>query len=111
MKRILITWKSNNGVVMGAKVEDDVDTNTIQEELNNAKPSDPTEILTKYIEKSINEAIEVFKGLGAQVKEIELTNLETKISISLVPRCQDRNKIFFLIISVFFSIICTLIEQ
>tara|TARA_R110002020_G_scaffold245759_3_gene459426 strand:+ start:98 stop:316 length:219 start_codon:yes stop_codon:yes gene_type:complete len=52
MKRILITWKSNNGVVMGAKVEDDVDTNTIQEELNNAKPSDPTEILTKYIEKS-----------------------------------------------------------
>lgn len=52
MKRILISWDSSNGIVMGAKVDDDVDTNTIQEELNNAKPSDPTEILTKYIEKS-----------------------------------------------------------
>jgi hypothetical protein len=52
MKRILINWESSNGIVMGAKVEDDVDVFTIQEELNNATPSDPTEILTKYIEKS-----------------------------------------------------------
>ena len=37
MKRILISWDSSNGIVMGAKVDDDVDTNTIQEELNNAK--------------------------------------------------------------------------
>ena len=36
---------------MGAQVEDDVDPNIIQEELNNENPSDPTQILTKYITK------------------------------------------------------------
>jgi hypothetical protein len=51
MKRILISWKSKNGIVMGAQVEDDVDPNIIQEELNNENPSDPTQILTKYITK------------------------------------------------------------
>lgn len=51
MKRILISWKSKNGIVMGAQVEDDVDPNIIQEELNNENPADPTQILTKYITK------------------------------------------------------------
>ena len=34
MKRILISWKSKNGIIMGAQVDDDVDVNIIQEELN-----------------------------------------------------------------------------
>ena len=51
MKRILISWKSKNGIIMGAQVDDDVDTNVIQEELNNENPADPTQILTKYITK------------------------------------------------------------
>ena len=51
MKRILISWKSKNGVIMGAQVDDDVDVNIIQEELNNENPADPTQILTKYITK------------------------------------------------------------
>ena len=51
MKRILISWKSKNGIIMGAQVDDDVDVNIIQEELNNDNPADPTQILTKYITK------------------------------------------------------------
>jgi len=51
MKRILISWKSKNGIIMGAQVNDDVDVNIIQEELNNENPADPTQILTKYITK------------------------------------------------------------
>jgi len=51
MKRILINWKSKNGIIMGAQVDDDVDVNIIQEELNNENPADPTQILTKYITK------------------------------------------------------------
>ena len=51
MKRILISWKSKNGIIMGAQVDDDVDVNIIQEELNNENPADPTQILTKYITK------------------------------------------------------------
>lgn len=51
MKRILISWKSKNGIIMGAQVDDDVDVNIIQEELNNENPADPTKILTKYITK------------------------------------------------------------
>ena len=51
MKRILISWKSKNGIIMGAQVDDDVDVNIIEEELNNENPADPTQILTKYITK------------------------------------------------------------
>lgn len=51
MKRILISWKSKNGIIMGAQVDEDVDVNIIQEELNNENPADPTQILTKYITK------------------------------------------------------------
>jgi hypothetical protein len=51
MKRILISCKSKNGIIMGAQVDDDVDVNIIQEELNNENPADPTQILTKYITK------------------------------------------------------------
>ena len=51
MKRILISWKSKNGIIMGAQVDDHIDVNIIQEELNNENPADPTQILTKYITK------------------------------------------------------------
>ena len=51
MKRILISWKSKNGIIMGAQVDDHIDVNIIQEELNNEHPADPTQILTKYITK------------------------------------------------------------
>jgi len=57
---------------MGAKVEDDVDTNTIQEELNNAKPSDPTEILTKYIEKS---NLDFFNPVDISTSEFEVKEM------------------------------------
>ena len=51
MKRILISWKSKNGIIMGAQVDVHIDVNIIQEELNNENPADPTQILTKYITK------------------------------------------------------------
>ena len=51
MKRILISWKAKNGIIMGAQVDDHIDVNIIQEELNNENPADPTQILTKYITK------------------------------------------------------------
>jgi len=57
---------------MGAKVEDDVDTNTIQEELNKAKPSDPTEILTKYIEKS---NLDFFNPVDISTSEFEVKEM------------------------------------
>ena len=30
MKRILISWKSKNGIIMGAQVDDHIDVNIIQ---------------------------------------------------------------------------------
>ena len=51
MKRILISWKSKNGIIMGAQVDDDVDVNIIQEELKKENPAEPTQKLTKYITK------------------------------------------------------------
>lgn len=53
MKRIIITWNSKNGVVMGAKVDDDVleSIQEIQDKLNKELPADPTKILSEYIQK------------------------------------------------------------
>jgi hypothetical protein len=53
MKRIIITWSSKNGVVMGAKVNDEMAelAPEIQERLNKELPPDPTKILAEYIEK------------------------------------------------------------
>ena len=51
MKRILLSWKSKYGIIMGAQVDYHIDVNIIQEELNNENPADPTQILTKYITK------------------------------------------------------------
>lgn len=70
MKRILISWKSKNGIIMGAQVDDDVDTNVIQEELNKENPADPTQILTKYITK---DNLDFFNPV-----DIETSNFEVK---------------------------------
>ena len=70
MKRILISWQSKNGIIMGAQVDDDVDTNVIQEELNKENPSDPTQILTKYITK---DNLDFFNPV-----DIETSNFEVK---------------------------------
>jgi len=53
MKRIIITWSSKNGVVMGAKVDDDVAEliPELEEKLNKELPPDPTKILAEYIQK------------------------------------------------------------
>lgn len=71
MKRILISWKSKNGIIMGAQVDDDVDPNIIQEELNNENPADPTQILTKYITK---DNLDFFNPV-----DIETSNFEVKV--------------------------------
>ena len=71
MKRLLISWKSQNGIIMGAQVEDDVDPKVIQEELNKDNPSDPTEILTKYITK---DNLDFFNPV-----DIETSNFEVKV--------------------------------
>ena len=59
-----------------------------QQDIKGIKIGLPKEIfnktMPKYIEKSINEAIEVFKVLGAQVKEIELTNLDLSLPVYYV---------------------------
>ena len=71
MKRILISWKSKNGIIMGAQVDDYVDPNIIQEELNNENPADPTQILTKYITK---DNLDFFNPV-----DIETSNFEVKV--------------------------------
>ena len=71
MKRILISWKSKNGIIMGAQVDDDVDPNIIQEELNNENPADTTKIFTKYITK---DNLDFFNPV-----DIETSNFEVKV--------------------------------
>ena len=71
MKRILISWKSKNGIIMGAQVDDDVDPNIIQEELNKENPADPTQILTKYITK---DNLDFFNPV-----DVETSNFEVKV--------------------------------
>ena len=57
---------------MGAQVEDDVDPNKIQEELNNENPSDPTQILTKYIDKS---NLDFFNPVDIQTSEFTVKEM------------------------------------
>ncbi len=57
---------------MGAKVEDDVDANKIQEELNNENPSDPTQILTKYIQK---DNLDFFNPVDIQTSEFSVKEM------------------------------------
>lgn len=56
---------------MGAQVEDDVDPKVIQEELNKDNPSDPTDILTKYITK---DNLDFFNPV-----DITTSNFEVKV--------------------------------
>jgi len=69
MKRILISWKSKNGIIMGAQVDDDVDPNVIQEELNKENPADPTQILTKYITK---DNLDFFNPVDIETSDFEV---------------------------------------
>ena len=69
MKRLLISWKSKNGIIMGAQVEDDVDPKVIQEELNKDNPSDPTDVLTKYITK---DNLDFFNPVDIETSDFEV---------------------------------------
>jgi len=60
----------------------------IQKDIKGLKIGLPKEIFStkmpNYLEKSIEEAIIVFKELGAEIKEIELTNLELSLPVYYV---------------------------
>jgi len=71
MKRIIITWNSTNGVVMGAKVDEDVAEliPEIQEKLNKELPEDPTKILAEYIQK---ENLDFFNPVDVATSEYKI---------------------------------------
>lgn len=75
MKRIIISWKSKNGVIMGAKVEDEVaeQLKQIEAKLNEEKPQDPTKILSEFVEK---DNLDFFNPVDVETSEYKIQIME-----------------------------------
>jgi hypothetical protein len=75
MKRIIITWKSKNRVVMGAKVEDEIadKLKQIEDNLNEETPQDPTKILSEFIEK---DNLDFFNPVDVETSEYKIQIME-----------------------------------
>lgn len=75
MKRILVTWKSTNGVIMGAKVQDSVveKLQDIENDLNAEKPDDPTAKLAEFIQK---ENLDFFNPVDVQTSNYKIQIIE-----------------------------------
>jgi hypothetical protein len=75
MKRIIISWKSKNGVIMGAKVEDDVaeQLKQIEGKLNEENPQDPTKILSEFVEK---DNLDFFNPVDVETSEYKIQIME-----------------------------------
>ena len=75
MKRIIITWKSKNRVVMGANVEDEIadKLKQIEDNLNEETPQDPTKILSEFIEK---DNLDFFNPVDVETSEYKIQIME-----------------------------------
>jgi hypothetical protein len=72
-KKVIISWNSKNGVVMGVKLEEGVDIQAMEDELNGENPKDPTKLLSKYIEK---EDLDFFNPVDVETSGYKIRRLD-----------------------------------
>jgi len=70
--KVIISWNSKNGVVMGVKLEEGVDIQAIEDELNSENPKDPTKLLSKYMDQ---EDLDFFNPVDVETSGYKITKL------------------------------------
>ena len=72
-KKAIITWNSQNGVVMGINLEETADISALEERLNTEKPKDPTKILSELI---VQEDLDFFNPVDVATSNYKIRFLD-----------------------------------